>query len=424
MKICIIGAGIGGCSAAYYVRQKLPDSDIIIFDELDRIGGRLYHRQIETITNELGATFFHSVNKHLMKLVEDFNLPTEEYVYPRFGIWNGERIIFTSSRNSFITNLKLLFRYRMTALRLNGLINNAKKRVLKLYQKEPDVYTNLKDLFSTGNINEWISTPFDELLLSMGVSQKFIDEIIEPSTRMIYTQNVNIGSFAGLATLISSDGTPIYKIKGGNATLPQRLVDAARANVLLNNRVQNIEKINGKFIVKTDEISEECDIIILAAPIEQALLDFNFPIPQFEFREYQITSFKLVVGIINPAYFGKSSSEEVPELLMTQNKQNIPFRVLENLGKINDSECLFNLVSVDPISNELLNEMFQNTSKIEDHSWQFSYPKSKAITDYQPIKLFNNFYYINAIESTASTMEASILGAKTVVDLLIQDNQL
>ena len=73
-------------------------------------------------------------------------------------------------------------------------------------------------------------------------------------------------------------------------------------------------------------------------------------------------------------------------------------------------------------SSHLLFESQRATS--EAHSWAFSYPVSEATTEYQPIKLFNNFYYINAIESTASTMEASILGAKTVVDLAIHENQL
>ncbi len=422
MKIGIIGAGIGGCSAAYYLRQKLPDSEIYIYDKLGRIGGRLYHRQIANITNELGATFFHTVNKHLMKFVEDFDIPIDEYVYPRFGIWDSKSIIFTSSRNSLITNLKLFLRYRMTALRLNGLIKAAKKRVLALYQQDPTVYSNLRDLFTTGNINEWIGIPFDEYLRSMGISQKFIDEIIEPSTRMIYTQNAGIGSFAGLATLISSDGTPLYKMKKGNASLAQHLTEVSKSKVKLNTVIDTVEKNNGRLLIKGKDLTEEFDAIILAAPLEQANLIINLDIPKIEMRKFQTTHFKLIIGKVNPGYFGKKTLEEIPELLMTKNVETLPFKVLENLGRLDDGNFLYNLVSTNPITEELIDQMFQETKLIEDHSWQFSYPVSRAIKEYQPIKLHSNFYYINAIESTASTMEASILGAKTVTDLLVAEN--
>lgn len=359
MKIGIIGAGIGGCAAAYYLHQKLPDSEIYIFDKLDRVGGRLYHRQIESITNELGATFFHTVNKNMMNFVTEFNLPVIEYVFPRFGIWNGNEIIFTSSRNSLVTNLKLLFRYRMTALKLNGLIKTAKKRVLELYKPDQPIYTNLKELFTVGNIHEWIGTPFDELLRSMGISQKFVEEIIEPSTRMIYSQNAGIGSFAGLATLISSDGTPLYKLKEGNSALTVQMVKSSNAQVKLSTEIQEIKELNGKFQLNYDEALNDFDAIILAAPLEQAKLTLNFDIPSFEMRLYQRTYFKLIIGKVNPSYFGKANVEEIPELLMTQNVPSVPFTVLENLGPVSQDNFLYNLVSTNSIMDELVKELFQ-----------------------------------------------------------------
>jgi hypothetical protein len=311
----------------------------------------------------------------------------------------------------------------LTALKLNGLIKTAKKRVLELYKPNQPIYTDLKDLFTVGNINEWISTPFDELLRSMGISQKFVDEIIEPSTRMIYAQNAGIGSFAGLATLISSDGTPLYKLKEGNSTLTVHLARNSNAQVKLSTEIREIKVLNEKFQLNYDESLEDFDVIILAAPLEQAKLTLNFDIPSFELRNYQRTYFKLIIGKVNPNYFGKTNVDEIPELLMTQNVPSVPFTVLENLGQVSQNNFLYNLVSTNLIKDDLVKELFQDIKQEEDHSWDFSYPVSKAIDDYQPIKLYNNFYYINAIESTASTMEASILGAKTVTNLLVHENQ-
>ncbi|MHA1971352.1 MAG: FAD-dependent oxidoreductase [Candidatus Hodarchaeales archaeon] len=425
MKVGIIGAGIGGSSAAYYLKEKQPDIDITIYESLDILGGRLFNRKFGNITNELGGTFFHSVNKNIVELVEAFNLETENYVYPRFGIWDGSRFIFRSSQSSLVTNLKLLLRYRLTLFKLNGLIKKAKKRLNQLYQKTDGVFESFEDLFTNGNINEWISTSFNDLLVSEGISRKFIDEIIEPSTRLIYTQNVHICGFAGLATLISSDGTPIMKLVQGNSTLPKKLIETSKAELKLNHRVKSLEKgKDNKIIVSGDNFSEKFGKIIIACPIEQCKLEFKeISLPVFEYRSFQKVYIKIIIGDVKPSYFGVNKAEEIPELLMTKANSDIPFNSLENLGKDDEGRTFYNLISTQPITENLINDLFSKTYYIEDHTWEYAYPISKAIQKMQPCKLSENIYYINGIESSASTMEASALGAKTVVNLLIKDIQ-
>ena len=38
VKIVVVGAGIGGCSAAYFSRQKMPDANITVFEAGYRLG--------------------------------------------------------------------------------------------------------------------------------------------------------------------------------------------------------------------------------------------------------------------------------------------------------------------------------------------------------------------------------------------------
>lgn len=65
-----------------------------------------------------------------------------------------------------------------------------------------------------------------------------------------------------------------------------------------------------------------------------------------------------------------------------------------------------------------MDRIFVRRNVLEEHEWDFAYPKSKPITQYQPIILDERLFYINAVESAASTMEASVLGAKNVALLL------
>ena len=40
-NLAVVGAGIGGCSAAYFARKTLPGIKLTIYDAQDRIGGRI-----------------------------------------------------------------------------------------------------------------------------------------------------------------------------------------------------------------------------------------------------------------------------------------------------------------------------------------------------------------------------------------------
>ncbi|MCW4040990.1 MAG: NAD(P)-binding protein, partial [Candidatus Bathyarchaeota archaeon] len=59
----IIGAGLGGCSAAYYIRRYFPRSQITLYERSKRIGGRILTTTIGSGKKELGAVFFTSLNQ-------------------------------------------------------------------------------------------------------------------------------------------------------------------------------------------------------------------------------------------------------------------------------------------------------------------------------------------------------------------------
>jgi len=41
VKLAVIGAGIGGCSAAYFARKYLPNSKVTVYERGKRVGGRV-----------------------------------------------------------------------------------------------------------------------------------------------------------------------------------------------------------------------------------------------------------------------------------------------------------------------------------------------------------------------------------------------
>ena len=64
-NLAIVGAGIGGCFAAYFARKYLPSVNVTIYDSQDRIGGRILTYNAAGVTMELGASFFNGFNRTL-----------------------------------------------------------------------------------------------------------------------------------------------------------------------------------------------------------------------------------------------------------------------------------------------------------------------------------------------------------------------
>ena len=70
--IAIVGGGIGGTSAAYYLRQLFgKDAQLDLF-EADQIGGRLAVINIDGNNYEAGGSIIHPKNKYMVDFAKQF----------------------------------------------------------------------------------------------------------------------------------------------------------------------------------------------------------------------------------------------------------------------------------------------------------------------------------------------------------------
>ena len=78
-RVAIIGSGIGGSSAAHFVRQILgPDAEIEVFERSDKVGGRLATIEVAGNVYEAGGSIIHPENMYMKSFVKD--LGKEELV--------------------------------------------------------------------------------------------------------------------------------------------------------------------------------------------------------------------------------------------------------------------------------------------------------------------------------------------------------
>lgn len=421
VNLAVIGAGIGGCSAAYFARKYLPRSKVTVYETEDRVGGRVFTKSEGEMRKELGAVFFNPSNRTICSFVEEMELEVKRNREPTgFVVWNGTEIIFKSSQSMFYEMLRLIARYKLGLLKLRLIIKEAKGKIRTLYSKEGERPMELWELFERTSLDMWYKKPFDQCLLEMGIGRKLIDEIITPVMRIIYSQNANLGGFAGLSSLIGVYGGSTYSLKDGNITLPRRLLKDSGSKVELESKVESIEKTpEGSFRVLVGEKASVFDAVIIATPLEGAGLQLDgVSTTQLRPREYQSVFINVMKGIVDPDFFNLKPNKLLPTILTSPGADPITHISVQ---KSKSNQPWVTVTSKEPLDTDFLGDIVKNGRSILNHSWSTAYPIFRPIERLPPICIDKGLMYLNSIESAASSLESSAFAALNATLMLRND---
>ena len=422
-NLAIVGAGIGGCSAAYFARKYLPNLNVTIFDSQNRIGGRILTYNESGVSIELGAAFFNRFNRTLLGIIKDEGLKIAPVEEPKdFAVWTGYEVVFRSNKQSFVTVFSLLFKYRLSLARTFLFLRKVRGQVAKLYREEQKNPADFGELFESSGLDKWHKMSFLEELLERGVSQAFIDEVVTPLTRVIYSQNADLGGFAGLSALIGVYSGPTYSLAEGNSSLPASLAIASKAAVKLGQKVDRIEKTSkGTYLLSTKAEREVFDNVIVATPLELADIDFDgLSLHDWAPQPYQAVYRRVIRGIFDPDYFGLKKSADPPAIILTT-KDADPITSF-GIQKASNGESLVTISSQKPFESNVFNGVFKSGGvTVLEHCWKAAYPIFKPITKLPSTRIDKRFMYINAIEPSVSSMETSALSALNAVRMLAKD---
>jgi predicted NAD/FAD-binding protein len=157
-NLAVVGAGIGGCCAAYFVHKHLPNVNVTLYDAQQRLGGRILTCDASGATLELGAAFFNGFNRTLLGIVEAEQLKVNQMEERLdFAVWNGSEFVFKSSKWSAATDLKLFAKYKQSLTRTFFLLRKARTKVANLYQQELENPSDIGALFESAGLNQWYS---------------------------------------------------------------------------------------------------------------------------------------------------------------------------------------------------------------------------------------------------------------------------
>jgi hypothetical protein len=332
------------------------------------------------------------------------------------AVWNGTEFIFKSGQPMFYAMLKLFTKYKLSVPKLLLSLREANGKIKRWYQKEKPI--EFWELFESANLDKWYKMPFDQILVEMGVDRRFIDEIITPITRIIYSQNAELGGFAGLSSLLGVYGESMYSLNDGNEVLPKKLLEASDSKVELGCKVKCIEKTSkGSFRVLAEENVSVFDGVIVASPLEVADIAFEgVETQKWETREYQKIYIRLMKGIIDSRYFNLESSTKLPAIILTSKEADPITRF--SIKKSTKDDTWVTVTSTEPIGNDLLDDLFKNGKTILDHTWSAAYPVFKPILKIPSACRDKGLLYLNAIESAASSLESSTFAALNSIRMI------
>ena len=259
MRIAIIGSGISGLSAAYFLGKN---HEVTIFEKSDRLGGHTHTHQLELETTAKVDSGFIVLNdknyKNLMEFFKEIEIDLYKTemsfsVNSKFLVWNSKEFF----NFSFLKNLKKI-KLLIDIMKFNYLAKNFKNKE---------------------SIGKWLKT--------YNFSNLFIESYLLPMTSAIWSSTSkgiakypaeSLNGFLNNHGLLNLYDRPQwYSVLGGSNTYIEKLLDLKIFDVKLNSKIKINRSDNKIFIFNKGE-SEEYDLLIMAThpnQIEECIEDLS-----------------------------------------------------------------------------------------------------------------------------------------------------
>nr|XP_016854706.1 PREDICTED: prenylcysteine oxidase 1 [Anolis carolinensis] len=438
-RIGVIGAGIGGSSAAYFLRQKFgKDVSIDVF-ERGQVGGRLATIDLEGKGYEAGGSVIHPLNLHMKHFVQELGLSVPKGRDGLMGIYNGEEFVFEESSWTLWNYVKMFWNYGLNALRMTMWVEEVLDKFISIYRYQAHDFAfssseALLHALGGAAFMQMLNQTIEESMQEAGFSQKFIREIVTPVMRVNYGQGVGINGFVGAVSLAGA-GSGLWSVEGGNKLVCVGLLYASKAQPIPSTviSVEETTRPRGRSgeTMKLYQVtynstfgvtSDLYDIIVMATPLHRKIANITFrnfkpPIPEFS-KPYQEIVATFVHGNINTSFFGypDPSTFQLSAIFTMENPKLFVNSIgvvspVEDKAKAAEGSPVWKVFSARPLTKAQLDVLFSSYDSVESKPW-LAYPHYSPPEQCPPLVIHDHVYYVNSIECLASAMEMSAISAK------------
>ncbi|XP_056667577.1 prenylcysteine oxidase-like isoform X2 [Monodelphis domestica] len=392
-KIAVVGAGIGGSAAAHFLQQLFGPRVQIDVYEKGTVGGRLATITVNKQQYESGGASFNSFSLHMQDFVKLLGLKQRREIAGKSAIFGGEHLILEETDWYLLNLFRIWWHYGISFLRLQMWVEEVMEKFMRIYKYQAHGYafSGVEELlYSVGEYTfiNMTQRSVAECLLEVGVTQRFIDEVITALLRASYGQPATMAAFA--------EGRALYQV----------------------------------FYEKEDKMhSDFYDIVVIATPLyagSNSNITFEGFQPPFEefVGSFQSTVTSLVHGYLNSSYFGFPDPKLFPfASILSTDAPNLFFRALDNMCPVNISAtfrrkqpqeaAIWRVLSPQPLERPQLKSLFRSYYSVQTAQWQ-AYPQYGSRMATPLFALHDQLFYLNALEWVASSVEISSVAAKNV----------
>ncbi|MDR2672353.1 MAG: NAD(P)-binding protein [Coriobacteriales bacterium] len=457
--VAVIGAGAAGSLAAYQIHKRLGDKvQITVFERNEHPGGRAWDVDFAGLRIEIGGTLLHSTGQHTMELMQftdskagqsGLNIDGKDETYA-FWTEKGFPIVCHTSMASMATGIVKHVGVS-SALKVT---NAAKKmaaqweRIYELQATQPAVKTPDEMLRALG-LYEPTQISFGDYFKKLGVNARMTHDVVEAITHNMYNQGAEMNALAGLVGLAGAGlaGGYLFAIEGGNWTIYDKTLAKIGAVLYNNTKVDSVEVITASrgapdttskgfsdreahgasdaasegvsganpeaplssFVLTAQGEKSTFDAVVLAAPPALANIEFLIdgrPLP-ITVHPYQQVQTNLVVGSLNPDYFGLKPGKRVPSTVFVATSSGAPFKSVGITGysPLYQSR-IYKVFSAEHVMQRSeLEQMFTSIHDVLTFVWPGAYPVLTPGIKHVPFELRPGFYFACAFETAAGAIE-------------------
>ncbi len=263
-NIAIVGCGIAGLSALYYLDEagfNAPGNRITLFEQNNYIGGHANTIEVEGIPVDTGFIVYNPNNyPELIQLFDKLRVDTIQ-----------SDMSFAASIDGFeygSRNLKEIFGQRSNIF--NPSFYKMLFDILRFYKDAPNILdapTN-ETLGTYLSINNYSDIFINKHIVPMGAAIWST-----PSAQMLNFPVKSFIQFFKNHELLKTKERPVWRtVKGGSREYVKKILEqCCQTEIMKNTAVQQIERIDGKVLVKWQAESRLFDHVILATHSDQSL---------------------------------------------------------------------------------------------------------------------------------------------------------
>ncbi|MDR0627311.1 MAG: FAD-dependent oxidoreductase [Bifidobacteriaceae bacterium] len=440
-KIAIIGCGAAGAGAAWQLHKSLGDgADITVFERAEHVGGRAWDLTFGGCHMEVGGVLFHSTGQITKELMEFTGC---QEAVPSLSIdGKNETYAFWTDQGFSVLTRVSLASMAFGILKHVGAPSALKvtRRAIKMAKLYEGVYAQLRDhapaptpddLFGALGLLEPTKISATEYFRRLKVNDRMAHDVVEAITHNMYNQGLEMNALACLVGLAGAGlaGGHLFVIDGGNWTLFDKLIKKADLGLRANTKVDRIAITSTPDAVRPAAYrldtaggsAGEFDAVILAAP--PALADLSVALDGRSLpllaHPYQPVHTTLVIGELNPAYFGRPSGKPLPSTIFTASSAPAPFKSIGTTGWSPEFDSrIYKIFSADHIMTESeLDAIFATIHDVRVHAWRGAYPVLTPGLKHLPFELHPGLYFAGALETIAGSIEVEAVSGTNAANL-------